>query len=79
MEIIRQKFTLNEAQRFLDTYLGTENPYLGEAVLRVAEIYEEGGDYKNALETYRLVIESFRTDPTLVERAKERAAALERR
>ena len=78
-EIIHQKFTREDAQLFLDRYLGRENPYLGEVMLRMAELYEEEGDDENALETYRLVISSFRTDRALVERAKERVAALEAR
>ena len=43
----------------------------------MAEIYEEEGNKESALETYALIIDSFRSDPALVERAKERATALE--
>lgn len=78
-EIIHQKFAREDAQLFLDRYLGRENPYLGEVMLRMAELCEEEGDEESALETYRLVISSFRANPALVERAKERAAVLETR
>ncbi len=76
-EIIHQKFTREDAQLFLDRYLGRENPYLGEVVLRMAELYLEEGDKESALETYRLIIDSFSTDPDLVEKAREQVAALE--
>jgi len=79
MEIIHQKFTRQDAQLFLDRYLGRENPYLGEVMLRMAKLYEQEGDDESALEVYHLITESFRADRALVERAKERAAALERK
>jgi len=72
-----QGLSHKDARLYLEMYLGRENPYLGKVMLRLGQTYEENGDERGALEIYRSIIDLFRADPALIERANERIAALE--
>jgi tetratricopeptide (TPR) repeat protein len=68
--IINQHLTIDEAERFVQRNIGRSNPYIGPIYLRLGELYEAEGDLDTAEEIYADVIDSFRTDTTLVEQAQ---------
>jgi tetratricopeptide (TPR) repeat protein len=74
-EIIDERLTLAEAERYVQVNIGRGGAYLGRIYLRTGELYEEEGDLRSAEEVYEDVLELFSRDVELVERA---SAHLER-
>ncbi|MDQ3461294.1 MAG: hypothetical protein M3498_18685 [Deinococcota bacterium] len=75
-ELIEERLSLTEAERFVQVNIGRSNPYLGRIYLRVGELYEEEGDLRTAEEVYEEVLELFGRDAALAERAEANLARL---
>ncbi len=75
-EIIEERLSLTEAERFVQVNIGRANPYLGRIYLRVGELYEEEGDLESAEEVYEDVLDLFARDAELVQRAEANLARL---
>jgi tetratricopeptide (TPR) repeat protein len=75
-ELIEERLSLTEAERFVQVNIGRSNPYLGRIYLRVGELYEEEGDLRGAEEVYEEVLELFGRDAALAERAEANLARL---
>jgi tetratricopeptide (TPR) repeat protein len=69
-EIINERLTIEQAEQFVLRNIGRANPYLGIVFLRLGELYEADGDMIAAEDIYREVLNSFRNQPELVERAQ---------
>lgn len=78
-EIINEKITIEEAEKFVQRNVGRSNPYLGRIFLRLGELYEADGDEDDAMDIYSEVAELFPREPELIARAQENIKRLEDR
>jgi tetratricopeptide (TPR) repeat protein len=76
-EIVNERLTIDDAERFIQRNIGRENPYMARIYLRLGELYEEDGDTRTARDVYEEVIEFFPRETDIVERAQMRLDALE--
>lgn len=76
-EIINERFTVADAEQFVQENIGRTNPYLGDGYLRLGELYEEEGDSRSAEDIYREIEELFPNRPDLIARAQAHLARLE--
>lgn len=75
-EIIQQRLTMAEAERYIRANIGRPAPYFGEIYLRLGELYEESGNLVDAREIYESIPNLFANRPDLIERAREHLARL---
>lgn len=76
-EIINQRLTIEQAERFIEVNAGRGNPYLGVIYLRLGELYEQEGALRDARDIYSSVPELFRDETDLVSQAQAHLARLE--
>ncbi|MBZ0292110.1 MAG: hypothetical protein K8L99_06030 [Anaerolineae bacterium] len=69
-EIINQRLTIDDAERFVQKNTGRENAYMGRIYLRLGELYEEDGDTRTAEDIYGEVIDFFPRETDVVARAQ---------
>jgi hypothetical protein len=77
-EIIGQRLTIPEAERYIRANIGRPAPYFGEIYLRLGELYEESGSLVDAREIYESIPNLFANRPDLIERAQDHLARLDR-
>lgn len=70
-EIINQKITIEEAERFIQANTGKSNLYFGIIYLRLGELYEQQGDVASAKEIYNSIVELFPGEADLIARAQD--------
>lgn len=75
-EIIDERMTIAEAERFIQENSGRANRYMGPIFLRLGELYEAEGDLRSARDIYEEVPDLFRGEPALIERAQAHLARL---
>ena len=75
-EVINERLTLEDAERFVQRNSGRGHPYLGRIYLRMGELYEAEGDTRTAEDIYEEVIEFFPQEAALIERAQTHLDAL---
>lgn len=69
-EIIFSRLTIAEAEQFIQQNIGRYNPYMGLIYLRLGELYEENGQWRDAQDIYETVPDYFPQDQDLAERAR---------
>jgi hypothetical protein len=73
-EIIQQRLTITEAERYIRANIGRPAPYFGEIYLRLGELYEEDGSLVDAREIYESIPSLFANRADLIARAKAHLA-----
>jgi hypothetical protein len=77
-EVINERLTIAEAERFVQANIGRSNAYLGLIYLRLGELYEEDGDMGSAREVYAEVAQLYSSqEPALAARASAHLERLE--
>jgi tetratricopeptide (TPR) repeat protein len=69
-EIIYTRLTLEEAEQFVQENIGRYNPYMGLIYLRLGELYEAEGQFRDAQDIYESFPDLFPDDQELIERAR---------
>ncbi len=76
-EIIDQRLTVDDAERFVQRNIGRSNPYLGRIFLRMGELYQEQGDLDTAQEIFEEAVDLFNNEPALQAQAQSRLDQLQ--
>lgn len=69
-DIINNRLTIADAERFVQQNIGRNNPALGIIYLRLGELYEEAGELRDAQDIYESIPDLFPNDDELKERAR---------
>lgn len=71
-EIIYDQLTIEDAELFIQENIGRSppHPYLGVVYLRLGELYQANGQWRDAMDIYEDVPYSFPDDSALIERAQ---------
>jgi len=69
-DIINNRLTIEDAERFVQQNIGRNNPALGIIYLRLGEMYEEAGELRDAQDIYESIPDLFPSDDELKERAR---------
>ncbi len=75
-EIVANRLTIADGERFVQENTGLNNPYFGDVYLRLGELYEESGDPRAATEIYRDVIDLFPNRADLISAASDHLTRL---
>lgn len=70
-EIVYERLTIEDAEQFVQENIGRTNPYMGMIYLRLGELYEAAGEYRDAEDIYESIPDLFPQDKALQERARQ--------
>ena len=70
-EIVYDRLSIDEAEQFVQENIGRSNPYLSMIYLRLGELYEEDGQFRDAEDIYESIPDLFPQEAALIERARQ--------